>query len=66
MKNENSIAKLLPVLFGFFIMGFCDVVGITATHMKVDFRLSDTLSNMIPVALFSMFLFLRLDQSQYK
>lgn len=56
MKNENSISKIMPVLFGFFIMGFCDVVGITSTHVKTDFGLSDTLSNMIPVALFSMFL----------
>jgi len=56
MKNENSISKILPVLFGFFIMGFCDVVGITSTHVKADFGLSDTMSNMIPVALFSMFL----------
>jgi len=56
MKKENSISKILPVLFGFFIMGFCDVVGITSTHVKADFGLSDTMSNMIPVALFSMFL----------
>lgn len=56
MKNKNSIYKILPVLFGFFIMGFCDVVGITSTHVKADFGLSDTMSNMIPVALFSMFL----------
>lgn len=56
MKKENSITKILPVLFGFFIMGFCDVVGITSAHVKADFGLSDTLSNMIPVALFSMFL----------
>lgn len=56
MKNENSISKILPVLFGFFIMGFCDIVGITSTHVKADFGLSDTMSNMIPVALFSMFL----------
>lgn len=62
MKNENSIAKILPVLFGFFIMGFCDVVGITAMHVKEDLlgsyspEFRDTLSNLIPVALFSMFL----------
>ncbi|MCW3787671.1 MFS transporter [Plebeiibacterium sediminum] len=63
MQNKNaSIVKVLPVLFGFFVMGFCDVVGITASHVKEDllgtyspdFR--DTLSNLIPVALFSMFL----------
>ncbi len=62
MKNENSVSKIAPVLFGFFIMGFCDVVGITSTHVKQDLlgayspEFRDTLSNMIPVALFSMFL----------
>ncbi|MDA3879616.1 MAG: MFS transporter [Prolixibacteraceae bacterium] len=61
--SENKTFKLLPVLFGFFVMGFCDVVGITSAHVKVDLLGSydpafrDTLSNMIPVALFSMFLF---------
>ncbi|MEI6755002.1 MAG: MFS transporter [Paludibacter sp.] len=62
MKNKNSINKILPVIFGFFIMGFCDVVGITSMHVKEDLlgsfspEFRDTLSNMIPVALFSMFL----------
>ncbi len=62
MKQENSISKILPVLFGFFIMGFCDVVGITSMHVKEDLlgnyspEFRDTLSNLIPVALFSMFL----------
>jgi fucose permease len=43
-------------------MGFCDVVGITAMHVKEDLlgnyspEFRDTLSNLIPVALFSMFL----------
>ena len=62
MKKENSISTVLPVLFGFFIMGFCDVVGITSMHVKLDLlgsyspEFRDTLSNLIPVALFSMFL----------
>ena len=62
MKKENSISVILPVLFGFFIMGFCDVVGITSMHVKEDLlggfspEFRDTLSNLIPVALFSMFL----------
>jgi fucose permease len=43
-------------------MGFCDVVGITSAHVKEDLlgayspEFRDTLSNLIPVALFSMFL----------
>lgn len=57
-----SYKKILPVLFGFFVMGFCDVVGITSAHVKEDLlgsyspEFRDTLSNLIPVALFSMFL----------
>ncbi len=53
---------MFPVLFGFFVMGFCDVVGITSAHVKEDLlggyspEFRDTLSNLIPVALFSMFL----------
>lgn len=62
MQNKTSYNKILPVLFGFFVMGFCDVVGITSAHVKEDLlgayspAFRDTLSNMIPVALFSMFL----------
>lgn len=62
MENKMSYQKVLPVLFGFFVMGFCDVVGITSAHVKEDLlgsyspEFRDTLSNLIPVALFSMFL----------
>ena len=62
MRKNYSNSKILPVLFGFFIMGFCDVVGITSMHVKEDLlgsyspEFRDTLSNLIPVALFSMFL----------
>ena len=62
MENKSSYANALPVLFGFFVMGFCDVVGITSAHVKEDLlgayspEFRDPLSNLIPVALFSMFL----------
>ncbi|MGQ8334977.1 MFS transporter [Sunxiuqinia sp. A32] len=62
MENKTSVSKVLPVLFGFFVMGFCDVVGITSAHVKEDLlgayspEFRDTLSNLIPVVLFSMFL----------
>ncbi|RLD81244.1 MAG: MFS transporter, partial [Bacteroidetes bacterium] len=36
MKDKTSLSKILPVLFGFFVMGFCDVVGITSAHVKED------------------------------
>jgi len=61
MSAKNT-KVLIPILFGFFVMGFCDVVGITSAHVKEDLlagyseQYRDTLSNMIPVALFLMFL----------
>ncbi len=55
MKNESSISKVLPVLFGFFIMGFVDAVGISTNYVKQDFNLSDTLVNIIPVMVFLWF-----------
>lgn len=55
MKSENSITRLLPVLFGFFIMGFVDVVGISTNYIKQDFSLSDTLANLLPMMVFLWF-----------
>lgn len=55
MKNTSSIAKVLPVLFGFFIMGLVDLVGIATNYVKLDFALSDTLANMLPMTLFLWF-----------
>jgi Fucose permease len=56
MKEKSSIAKILPVMFGFFIMGFVDVVGIATNYVKSDFQLSDTLANILPVMVFAWFL----------
>jgi fucose permease len=55
MQNNNSINKVLPVLFGFFIMGLVDLVGIATNYVKQDFTLSDTLANMLPMTLFLWF-----------
>lgn len=55
MKQETSISKILPVLFGFFIMGFVDLVGIATNYVKQDFGLSDTLANLLPMTLFLWF-----------
>ncbi|MDA3852646.1 MAG: hypothetical protein PF444_00155 [Bacteroidales bacterium] len=66
MKNKTQFNTIMPVLFGFFVMGFCDVVGITSAHVKEDLlgafspEFSDTLSNLIPVALFLIFLIFQL------
>ncbi|WP_418213724.1 MFS transporter [Bacteroides difficilis] len=54
--KEKHILKILPVLFGFFIMGFCDVVGISTSYVKEDFGLSETLAGFIPSMVFIWFL----------
>ncbi|HZK97981.1 MAG TPA: MFS transporter [Prolixibacteraceae bacterium] len=55
MNKESSFAKILPVLFGFFVMGFVDLVGIATNYVKQDFLLSDTLANLLPMTLFLWF-----------
>lgn len=58
MKNKTSMTKALPVLFGFFIMGFCDVVGISTSYVKQDFGLSETVAGFLPSMVFLWFLLL--------
>ncbi len=55
MKNKTSYSKLLPVLFGFFIMGFVDVVGISTSYVKQDFKLDDAVANLLPMMVFLWF-----------
>ena len=55
MKQTNSKYTILPILFGFFVMGFVDVVGILTNYVKHDFGLSDTLANLIPMMVFLWF-----------
>ena len=55
MENKNSISKVLPVLFAFFVMGLADLVGIATNYVKMDFGLSDTLANLLPFSLFLWF-----------
>jgi FHS family L-fucose permease-like MFS transporter len=49
---------LPPVLFGFFIMGFCDIVGISSDYAKASFGWSNTLTGIVPSMVFVWFLFL--------
>lgn len=55
MKENSSTYKAIPVLFGFFVMGFVDLVGIATSYVKQDFKLSDTLANLLPMTLFLWF-----------
>lgn len=60
MKKGQYVAQLLPVLFGFFIMGFCDVVGISTSYVQKDFNLNETMAGFIPSMVFIWFLLLSL------
>ncbi len=57
---NRSFSKLLPVLFGFFVMGFCDVVGISTSYVQEDFGLNETIAGFIPSMVFVWFLLLSL------
>lgn len=49
------MTKVLPVLFGFFIMGFCDLVGISVTYAKDYFGWSETEAGFLPSMVFLWF-----------
>jgi fucose permease len=55
MVKKQLLITLSPLLSGFFIMGFCDVVGISSNYVKQDFHLSDTMANFLPFLLFIWF-----------
>jgi len=58
MKHSNAILKLLPVMLAFFVMGFVDLVGIATNYIKEDFKLSDTMANLMPLMVFFWFFIL--------
>lgn len=48
---------VLPVLFGFFVMGFCDIVGISSDYAREAFGWSSTMAGFVPSMVFVWFLF---------
>lgn len=57
-KSKISIGIVTPVLLSFFIMSFCDLVGIGVDNAKADFQISNTLAQLIPMAVFAWFFIL--------
>ena len=57
MKN-SSIIKVIPVLAAFFVMGFCDIVGISSDYMQTSFGWSSTMTGLVPSKVFIWFLFI--------
>ena len=54
-KSGSGIMALLPILFGFFVMGFVDVVGTATAYVKNDFNLSDKVASFLPSMIFLWF-----------
>jgi len=53
--KKTSALSLIPIMLAFFAMGFVDLVGIAANYVKADFKLSDTLANLLPSMVFLWF-----------
>lgn len=58
MKGKVSLWALFPVLFSFYIVGFCDIVGISVSYIQSDFQLGNTMAGLFPAVVFIGFLFL--------
>ncbi len=56
--TKLPVKIVTPVLLSFFVMSFCDLVGIGVDNAKADFELSNTLAQMIPMAVFAWFFIL--------
>ena len=55
MLQKINFKQVLPVMFGFFIMGFVDMVGIASNYIKQDFQLTDTVANLILMLVYVWF-----------
>ncbi|MDR2361260.1 MAG: MFS transporter [Prevotellaceae bacterium] len=49
-------SKIAPVLFGFFVMGFCDLVGIATSYAEKEYALSEPVAGFLPSMVFLWFL----------
>ena len=56
--QKINLSKIAPVLMGFFVMSFVDLVGIGVDRVSADMSLSATIAQLIPSAAFLWFLLL--------
>ena len=59
MSGKRFNQSILPVMFGFFIMGFVDIVGVATSYVKADFAgMNDKVAGLISLSCFLWFLVL--------
>jgi FHS family L-fucose permease-like MFS transporter len=56
--KAREISNISAVLFSFFVMGFCDIVGISSDYAREAFGWSQTMAGLLPSMVFVWFLFL--------
>ena len=55
-NTSFSMIRILPIMFGFFIMGFVDIIGMANNYVKSDFTdLNDSVANLISLSCFVWF-----------
>ena len=47
-SKKSGTLQLIPIFFCFAVMGFIDIVGVSVSHVKQDFGLSDKVANLLP------------------
>lgn len=55
--KAKQLSAIGAVLFGFFVMGFCDIVGISSDYAREAFGWSNTTAGFVPSMVFVWFLF---------
>ena len=48
--------NILPILFGFFVMGFVDVVGTATFYVQTECGLSNAVAGFLPSMIYVWFL----------
>lgn len=56
--KANQVSCIGAVLFSFFVMGFCDIVGISSDYAREAFGWNQTMAGLLPSMVFVWFLFL--------
>ena len=57
MKTNKA---LFPILAGFFVMSFCDIIGTVMNQVKAECGLSDIVAGFLPSMIFMWFFFISL------
>lgn len=59
-QKQYSLAIVAPVVFGFYIFGFSDIVGFSTSYVQAEYALSNKVAGLLPSMVFIWFLFLAL------